>query len=187
MTSTEGSRAAPACWASPPALRSQQLKSIYALAVDDTGKLIAAAGPPDNPTIEIWDAAAGKLRQTLAGGSSAITSLAFQPHGQLLAATDLAGQLRLWTAEDGKLAKTIAATRQQQWFATAAFSPDGAMLVTGSPDGQVVFWNAQTGEQAAALPTLDVGVFSAAFSPDGRMLALGLADQSVRVFGLGSP
>ncbi|MBK9709786.1 MAG: PD40 domain-containing protein [Kouleothrix sp.] len=108
-----------------PALRSQQLKSIYALAVDDTGKLIAAAGPPDNPTIEIWDAAAGKLRQTLAGGSSAITSLAFQPHGQLLAATDLAGQLRLWTAEDGKLAKTIAATRQQQWFATAAFSPDG--------------------------------------------------------------
>jgi len=101
--------------AAKPAIRSG-LKLIYALAVTADGTRIAAGGPPDDPRIEIWDSATGKLLQTLTGVTSSLTNLAFQPGGDLVAATDLQGALWLWNAQDGKLVKTIAATQQQRWF-----------------------------------------------------------------------
>jgi WD40 repeat protein len=174
--------------AAMPLLRGEQLAAITDLAVNDDGSLIAAGGPieaggqPGDPRIELWDAESGTLRHTLAVGSARIVTLAFQPRGKLLAATDLAGELRLWNADDGTLIKTISATSQQGSFTALAFSPDGKLLVTGTPNGQIIFWNAETGEQAAALPSRDIGIFTAAFSPDGQRLALGFADQTVRIF-----
>jgi WD40 repeat protein len=113
-------------WDSPggaakPALRSQQLKAIYELAVNEDGTLIAASGPSDDVRIELWDAASGTLRHTLAGSSSGVTALAFQPHGKLLAATDLEGKLRIWNTDDGALLKTISATPQQRRVSALAF------------------------------------------------------------------
>jgi WD40 repeat protein len=163
-------------------LQSTQLKQINDLAVNDDGSLIAAGGPQDDPRIEVWDGQSGELRSTLPAGDAAIIAIEFQPRGNLLAAADLGGTLRIWNTQDGALVKTIDATSQQQWFSTVAFSPDGATLMTGTPTGQITFWNPQTGEAVATLPQLEFGVFSAAFSPDGRRLVVGLADQSVRFF-----
>jgi WD40 repeat protein len=172
--------------AAMPAIRSEQLKAIYGLAISDDGSLIAAAGPPDTPRIEIWDAVSGELRQTLIAGSTLLAGLAFQPRGKLIAAADVEGKLRIWNVDDGKLVNTFSATPQQSWFSALAFSPDGSVLVTGSPNGQTIFWNAQTGEQATAVPPGDFGIFAAAFSPDGRRLALGMGDDSVRIFEVGT-
>ena len=163
------------------------LKAAYALAVSSDGELVAVGGPPDDARIEVWDTASAKLRQTFdSGNNTAITNLAFQPGGDLLAATDLQGALRIWNSRDGKLVKQIAATPEQQWFSALAFSPDGSMLVTGSPNGDTVFRNAQTGETVAILSgrATGIGVYALAFSPDGQLLASGLSDQSVRLFTL---
>jgi len=162
------------------------LKVAYALAVSSDGELVAVGGPPDDARIEVWDTASAKLRQTFEATNAAITNLAFQPGGDLLAATDLQGSLRIWNVRAGKLIKQIAATPQQQWFSALAFSPDGSMLVTGSPNGDTVFWNAQTGENVAILAgrATGIGVYALAFSPDGQLLAFGLSDQSVRLFTL---
>jgi WD40 repeat protein len=170
--------------AAKPAIRSG-LKLIYALAVSADGTRIAAGGPPDDPRIEIWNSATGKLLQTLTGVTSSLTNLALQPGGDLVAATDLQGALWIWNAQDGKLVKTIAATQQQRWFSALAFSPDGSMLVTGSPNGDLVFHRAQTGDEVAILPLRVAGVFSLAFSPDGQLLASGLSDQTVRILEVG--
>jgi WD40 repeat protein len=162
------------------------LKVAYALAVSSDGELVAVGGPPDDARIEVWDTASAKLRQTFDSTNAPITNLVFQPSGDLLAATDLQGALRIWNARDGKLVKQIAATPEQQWFSALAFSPDGSLLVTGSPNGDTFFWNAQTGENVAMLPgrAAGIGVYSLAFSPDGQLLAFGLSDQSVRLFTL---
>jgi len=169
-----------------PPIHSQNLQQIYALAVSGDGKLIAAGGPPDDPRIELWDAASGKLLHTLASGSSAIANLAFQPRGVLLAVTNVEGALQLWNTQDGTLVKSISATQQQRWFAAMAFSPDGTMLLTGSLAGDITFWNVQTGQIAASFHPYEAGVsiFSAAFSPNGQLIALGLSDQTVRLFAL---
>jgi WD40 repeat protein len=162
------------------------LRVAYALAVSSNGEFVAVGGPPDDARIQIWDTASAKLRQTFDATDASITNLAFQPGGDLLAATDLQGSLRIWNARDGKLVKQIAATPQQQWFSALAFSPDGSMLVTGSRNGETVFRNAQTGEQVAILAgsPAGIGIFSLAFSPDGQQMAFGLSDQSVRLFAL---
>ena len=162
------------------------LSVAYALAVSSNGELVAVGGPPDDARIEIWDTASAKLRHSFDATNASITNLAFQPGGDLLAATDLRGSLRIWNARDGKLVKQIAATTEQQWFSALAFSPDGSILVTGSPNGDTVIRNAQTGDDVAILSgsSAGIGIFSLAFSPDGQLLAFGLSDQSVRLFAL---
>ncbi|HEU5100461.1 MAG TPA: hypothetical protein VFU22_15640 [Roseiflexaceae bacterium] len=171
--------------AAKPQIRSG-VKLAYALAVSADGEFVAVGGPPDDARIEVWDTATAKLRQTFPGNDASITNLAFQPGGDLLAATDLGGALRIWNVRDGKLVQQIAATPQQRWFSALTFSPDGSMLVTGSPNGDAVFWNPQTGEDVAILAgrATGNGVYSLAFSPDGQLLAFGLSDQSVRLFTL---
>jgi WD40 repeat protein len=171
--------------AAKPPIRSG-LKVAYALAVSSNGEFVAVGGPPDDARIEVWDTASAKLRQTFEATNAPITNLAFQPGGDLLAATDLQGSLRIWNARDGKLVKQIAATPEQQWFSALAFSPDGSVLVTGSPNGETVFRNAQTGESVTILSgrAADIGIYALAFSPDGQLLACGLSDQSVRLFAL---
>ncbi len=170
-----------------PLIRSENIPQVYALAVSGDGKLIAAGGPPDDPRIELRDAASGKLLHTLASGRSAIANLAFQPHGVLLAVTNVEGALQLWNTQDGTLIKSITATQQQRWFAAMAFSPDGTMLLTGSLSGDMSLWNVQTGQVVASFQPYEAGtsIFSAAFSPNGRLIALGLSDQTVRLFALG--
>src|SRR5262249_54644437 len=171
--------------AAKPPIRSG-LKVAYALAVSADGEFVAVGGPPDDARIEVWDTATAKLRQTFESNKASITNLAFQPRGDLLAATDLNGSLRIWNVRDGKLVKQISATPEQQWFSALAFSPDGSVLVTGSPNGDTVFWNPQTGENVAILAAraTGIGVYALAFSPDGQLLAFGLSDQTVRLFTL---
>jgi WD40 repeat protein len=171
--------------AAKPPIRSG-FEMAFSLAVSGDGEFVAIGGPPDDARIEIWDTATAKLHQSFESGDAAIRDLAFQPGGDLLAATDLGGALRIWNARDGKLVKQIMATPQQQWFSALAFSPDGSMLVTGSPNGDTVFWNPQTGENVAMLAgrATGAGVYSLAFSPDGQLLAQGLSDQSLRLFTL---
>jgi WD40 repeat protein len=171
--------------AAKPPIRSG-VKLAYALAVSADGEFVAVGGPPDDARVEVWDTATAKLLQTFASNNASVANLAFQPSGDLLAAADLGGSLRIWNVRDGKLVQQITATPQQRWFSALAFSPDGSMLVTGSPNGDAVFWNPQTGQDVALLSgrATGLGVYSLAFSPDGQQLAFGLSDQSVRLFAL---
>src|SRR5262249_32428245 len=123
--------------AAKPPIRSG-LKVGYALAVSAHRGVVAVGGPPGGPRDAGWAAATAKLRQTFESNKASITNLAFQPRGDLLAATDLNGSLRIWNVRDGKLVKQISATPEQQWFSALAFSPDGSVLVTGSPNGDTV-------------------------------------------------
>jgi len=121
--------------AAKPPIRSG-LKVAYALAVSSDGELVAVAGPPDYARIEVWDTASAKLRQTFDSPNASITNLAFQPGGDLLAATDLGGALRIWNARDGKLGKQIAATPPRAPHSRMLLQRKQAHALIGKAKGQ---------------------------------------------------
>ncbi|HWQ11313.1 MAG TPA: WD40 repeat domain-containing protein, partial [Roseiflexaceae bacterium] len=157
------------------------LPSAVLLAVSDDGRLLAVAGPPTDPRIEIWDVARERVLHTLVAPEAPITALAFRPNGALLAATSLDGALRLYDGEDGLELRTIRAAPEHGWFAGMAFAPDGALIATGSPTGAIQFWNPDTGAEIASVQQ-DFGVIAMAFSPDGERLVVSARDATVRLY-----
>lgn len=149
-----------------------QLAAVPNLVISDNGALVAAGGPPSDPRIQVIDTASGEIRRTLDTLSGGITGLAFQPRGQLLAASDVIGTLTAWDAQSGQTVYSAQATQEQGRFSGVAFSPDGMLLATGTLGGELVFWNAANGAEVARVSVPQSRVITLAFSPDGQQLAV---------------
>ncbi len=159
------------------------LPAVFLVAVSGDGALAAVAGPPSDPRIEIWRTTDGVRLHTLSGPRNAITGVAFQPGGALIAATSTDGVLRVWDRWSGALVRSIQARPEQGWFSAMAFSPDGELLATGTPTGVLQFWNASSGAEAARVDQ-EYGVLALAFSPDGEQFAVAGRDAGTTLYGL---
>ena len=129
---------------------------INSVAFSPDGTIVAVGG--QDGAARLWDVATGKqignpltsnplASNTFAGGSppNGVNSVAFSPDGQILAAGDEDGKVRLWDVATGQQIGN-ALTGNPLTGATGAsisiaFSPDGKTLVTGSTDGRVRLWN----------------------------------------------
>jgi WD40 repeat protein len=61
--------------------------------------LASGSGEPGDPgkgRVELWDAARGKLRKTLAGHGGVVGSVAFSPDGKLLASGSQDKTAKVW-------------------------------------------------------------------------------------------
>ncbi len=110
------------------------------LVIDTEATVLALVFSPDGRTIAtglgdgrvvLWDVATGKAERTLEGAAASASGLHFSPDARLLAGYvevekdgKRTGEVRLWTARDGKLI--------QSWPDAAGFSlaytPDGRSL-----------------------------------------------------------
>ncbi|MCI0464808.1 MAG: serine/threonine protein kinase, partial [Gemmataceae bacterium] len=138
------------------------------------GQRLASAS--SDQTVKLWETATGKELRTLKGQTSrvtsvafgsGVTSVAFSPDGQRLAA---AGEtVRLWETATGKELLTL---QGDPWpVLSVAFSLDGQRLASGSGDRTVKLWEAATGKELRTLQGHTGPVRSVAFSPDGLRLA----------------
>jgi WD40 repeat protein len=98
------------------------------LAFSPDGRTLAAAGGDKRSTAQLFDAATGELKLSLARTEGGTRSLAFSPDGRRLVTTNGRG-VRLWDAGTGALLATLDKSRFP-----AHFSPDGRRLVTGGTD-----------------------------------------------------
>ena len=110
----------------------------------------------------------------------AVTSVAFSPDGQLLAAGADNGAIYLWQLENRQLVGVCQGHQVHVW--SLAFSPDGRRLVSASNDQTARIWDVKTWQPLRILAGHGGGVTSVAFSPDGTAVASGSADQTVRVW-----
>ena len=112
------------------------------LAVDAATGLIAASSQQDicagNAIARVWTSG-GALMATLDHGSSAVTGLAFNPGGTLLATTTIDGSVRLWSLGAGA---QVAALSAGGTVEAVAFSPDGTRLASGGAADAVLLWGA---------------------------------------------
>ena len=159
---------------------------VIGLAWSSAGEL-AVTG--DSGHVQLWDVN-GVLRpiRALRGLRSinkqpeAVTTVAFSPDGQLVAAGDINhtpgytpyrfGSVAVWDTSGRRLWITT----NRGWITTVVFSPDGTSLAAVREDGTVLVYEARTGSLERRLRTegaTGLTFETAAFAPDGQTLATG--------------
>jgi WD40 repeat protein/DNA-binding SARP family transcriptional activator len=89
-------------------------------------------------TVEVWDPAAGRRVETLAGNTGGVLDLAFSADGSRLATGSLDGTVRIWNPSSGEQLLTL---RGHYGSASSvAFSPDGSRLASVGTEGVVRVW-----------------------------------------------
>ncbi|RIK88318.1 MAG: hypothetical protein DCC67_00705 [Planctomycetota bacterium] len=163
----------------PVAALEGHAQSLTAVSASGDGRFIATGGAHE-PCINIWDAAALKLRQSLDAGPA--ERLTFAPRDYRLAVAGRDGRLRILAraGDDWSLAATIDA--HADVVRDVAWSPDGSRLATGAADHLAKLWDGATGDELAAIGVAQESVYGLAFRPDGRRLALSARNEPLRVW-----
>jgi WD40 repeat protein len=157
---------------------------VWAIAWRGDGKLLAA-GCQDR-RIYVWDMTVHKQIAVLEGHTTgAITDLAFNHAGDLLASTSWDSTVRLWDPLAGKQLVSTTAMAQE----VLRFSPDDKRLACGIQETKLWLWEVAAGREYRTLvssPAPDRATYHGGdISPDGRLLAVGMED-GVRLWDLGT-
>jgi WD40 repeat protein len=159
----------------------------------------------DGGTVTLWNASnpARQPSHLTTHGSGAVYSVAFSPHGAILAmgTSDHAvpnsdDTVTLWNvgnpAQPRQLSQLSAASSHDPFAVPlVTFSPDGTTLAVADGD-TVTLWDVANPAQPRQLSHLTLSggvvsdVFSLAFTPDGTTLAAGVRD-GVTLWDVGNP
>ena len=157
--------------------------------------------------VQIWEAAAPKLRFTLEGHSYRVDSVAFSPDGKTLVSGggkmrgfgSSDSMLKFWDSSNGALVKAVEVNRWWRGyrivvFGDMAFSPDGKLLAVpmgsgniGGEWGALRLWNVEKESLEADVPFEAHGrdpVTAALFSPDGDLLVGGYGEGTLKVWNV---
>jgi len=118
----------------------------------------------------------------LEGHSAGVLSVAFSPDGNMIASGSVDDTLRLWSANQGRLIRTM----QGHPFPIGQlkFSPNGATLFTGSMDGVIRAWQVSSGSLAHSFKGHSGRITGLDISRDGLWLASSAEDFTVRIWRL---
>lgn len=111
---------------------------------------------------------------------SAVTALAFDTSGKILASGDADGLIRLWPLGSEELVSTLEAHRRG--VRTLSFHPDGVTLASGGGDSMVHVWNTRELRAQAWLDfKAKAPINVVAFSGDGTRILSAGQDDSILV------
>ncbi len=126
-------------------------------------------GDVSRASFELWQVSPYQVA-TLEEHTGGVNSVAFSPHGTILASGSHDHTVRLWDVAIGKNIATLEGHTEQ--VRSVVFSPDGTMLVS-TAFGELRLWDVATRTNIVAFKPSS-HVYSAAFSPDGSTLAYGV-------------
>jgi WD40 repeat protein/tetratricopeptide (TPR) repeat protein len=141
---------------------------------------ITICGVDPNYVLLVWDVARGTPLWTFRGER---LGTALSPDGELVAITDVLGNVRVRELTSGK--DRVHNLKHTYWARAVAFSPDGRLLATGGGDQRARLWDVAAGREVRALPH-EGQVRALAFSPDGQRLATDTHFGQARVWDVAS-
>ena len=159
----------------------------YQVVFSPDGKSFASCG--HDKTIKIHGAPAsdgepidgtGALKKKIENLPDEVTTLAFAPDGQTLAAGGNDHSVRLWDLPTVQVLRTFQG--HSEAVTAVAFSADGRWLASGSFDQTIRIWPLDPTDAHRTLSGHQGFVWSAAFAPDSRHIASGGADRTVRIW-----
>jgi WD40 repeat protein len=113
--------------------------------------------------------------ETLGG----VLSVAISAKGELFAAGDTNGEIRVWQTSDGK--QVLKLDHCTSWVWSVAFSPDGN-LIACCDDKTVKVWDLRTQKLIIALEGHSGWIYQVAFSPDGSQIASASTDATIKLW-----
>ncbi|RMD87215.1 MAG: hypothetical protein D6813_13860 [Calditrichaeota bacterium] len=124
------------------------------------------------------------LLRTLSGHRLNVSSLAFNPEGNILASGSWDNTIKLWEVESGKELYTLKGHFSSVYSVT--FSPYGRILASGSEDNTIKLWDVVRGQELRTLSGHRNSVYWVAFSPDGKIIASGDFDNIIKMWDVTS-
>ncbi len=108
------------------------------VAFSPDGKTVAAGTSLPDAALHRWDLESGREWPVARGHTGHVSSLAFQPGGEVLATGSHDGTVRLWTpTAEGLRSQVIGPGPFGKTVSQVAFTPDGRYLVTANENGTV--------------------------------------------------
>ena len=142
------------------------------------GRTLAAA--KSDGSVQLWDAASGKLQFNLSGLGGAVNGIAFSPDGSAIVAAGSDRTLKLWDVRSGKVLRTLATAGSA--IQAVSFAPDGKSVVSGTQDGSVKLWDADSGTLLRSFAGQTRPVMAVAFSPDSKTILSGGSDRKLKLW-----
>ena len=109
-----------------------------------------------------------------------ISTIAFSPNGQTLAAATESGKVLFFDASTRR--KSGALDAHSEYVSDVAFSTDGKLLVTASSDKTIRLWDAKSHAPLSTLKGHAAPINALAISRDSRTVASASEDQTVRLW-----
>lgn len=141
----------------------------------------------NDKTVKLWNAANGKLIDSLVGHTDAVRFIQFNPDGKKIITASDDRTAKIWDAATGKLLVDLGGhtfnIRDAQFSpAVSQNDPGGKQIITTSDDGSVKLWDAATGVLLKTFKGNTGEVFSALYSMDGKKIITASRLGTVYVF-----
>ncbi|CUW39628.1 putative Wd40 repeat, subgroup [Magnetospirillum sp. XM-1] len=144
------------------------------------GTTLVTAGADGH--LRIWDLSTGQKVADLDGGA-AITALAVNADGNMVAAGTRRGKIHIWRPDGGDVASFSGDSTK---ITSIAFSPKVAGLLIGDDDGAIRFWPYLRGGDTRELGKHDKAVTQVIASRVGEMALSASEDGTTRLWNLNS-
>jgi WD40 repeat protein len=151
------------------------------LAFSPDGRYLAAAAGPYYNAVWVWDMdTQGEEFFRLGKFYSQVTSVAFDPTGEMLATGEADGIVRIFDMETRR--EMYALSRHTAAVGSVAFNPGPHWVASASLDGTVRLWNPTFGYPGAVMQA--GRVWAMVFSQNGRLLFAGDQDGTLWVWDM---
>lgn len=151
-------------------------QEVRAVAFLPDGKRLAAAGG----SLKIWHLETGKSQDLSSDSPLALTAIAVQPHGTLLAAAGGGKRVELWDRETLQQVATL--ELPSPVAASLGFSPSGRVLAIAVRNGPILLYEGDWTKPRHTIPTRNDGPTALAFTGDESLLVVAFAGGQVRFF-----
>ncbi|HEX2695416.1 MAG TPA: AAA family ATPase, partial [Acidobacteriota bacterium] len=147
------------------AILGRSTSDLSGLWISDRGDTAVSFSNYD-PSLKVWDIAAGSIRHSLEAGKSGITSVAVTPDCRV-AAVNCGREIVVWDLVNGRaLARAVLSE-----YCKLAITPDGRTVMIWSPDGRSLFtWDHCGISEPRSRHKTGIYADSIAVSPDGRFV-----------------
>ncbi len=158
-------------WSTP------HLESFFSLAFSpDQASIVCGT----RDLIQIYSVEDGTPIKSLADTKGMIYQLEYSGDANWLVSVSSDGNLSLWGAKSGELARRVRGDRSALF--SAAFSPDGKHLVSGGRERVVRTWSVPELELEQERYGPEETVLAVTYSPDGKQIASGAYDGTIHLW-----